>query len=177
MLSVFYSDLWRKKYCIITSKVWSYGKKFHRMRATNDFKCFSFQNAACSKEMKGVRGCRGLKSSPPPMTGIIIEIQHSTLSSLTQWSLHSIASCVCACCFNLSFLVLFCSHKSLPALFWFIYKECIELRQIITDENKLTKVKIYIALNSELRINTDFENTLIDYSKSVKLTKRSVLLT
>ena len=37
--------------------------------------------------------------SPPSHKTIIVEIQQLTLSSLTQCSLHSVASCVCACCY------------------------------------------------------------------------------
>ena len=38
------------------------------------------------------------------------------------------------------------------------------------------KNKIFIALNSEIRTNTEFKNTLTDHNKSDILTKRSVLL-
>ena len=36
------------------------------------------------------------------------------------------------------------------------------------------KVEIYISLNSEMRINTQFESTLITYTKSDVLTKNGV---
>ena len=38
------------------------------------------------------------------------------------------------------------------------------------------KVDVYIALNAEMRINTQFENTLANYIESDILTKRLVLL-
>ena len=38
------------------------------------------------------------------------------------------------------------------------------------------KVKTYIVSNSEMHINTQFKNTLTDYTKSIILTKRSLLL-
>ena len=38
------------------------------------------------------------------------------------------------------------------------------------------KVEIYIGVNSEMRINTHFKNTLTNYTKSDALTNRLVLL-
>ena len=52
----------------------------------------------------------------------------------------------------------------------------IKLWQIITYENDFLKVEIYIALSCEIRINTQFKNTLTNYTKSDILTKRLVLL-
>ena len=50
------------------------------------------------------------------------------------------------------------------------------LGQIITYEDDFMKAKIYIALNSEIRINTQFKNTLTNYTKSIIKTKNLVLL-
>ena len=50
------------------------------------------------------------------------------------------------------------------------------LWKIISYEGDFMKAKIYIVLVSEMSINTKFENTLTNYTKSDILTKISVLL-
>ena len=47
---------------------------------------------------------------------------------------------------------------------------------MITFEENFTKVKIYITVNFEMRINTQLKNTLTSYTKSDILTERFVLL-
>ena len=47
----------------------------------------------------------------------------------------------------------------------------IRLWKIIYEDNFM-KIKIYIALSSEMRINTQFKNTLTNYTESDILTKR-----
>ena len=79
--------LWVSLSYIKTSIVWSYWKKkLHRMRATGDVKSFSFQSAACSMARVWDETCRVRALEPPllpSMKSILVEIQHSTLSSLT----------------------------------------------------------------------------------------------
>ena len=47
---------------------------------------------------------------------------------------------------------------------------------MITYEDEFIKNEIYIALISEICINTEFVNTLVNYNKSDMLTKTLVLL-
>ena len=50
----------------------------------------------------------------------------------------------------------------------------IKLRQTIFYEGEFLKIKTYIALNYEMRINTQFENTITNYKKYI-LTIKMVL--
>ena len=59
-------------------------------------------------------------------------------------------------------------------LFGFLYKN--EALTIITYEDVFMKVKKYISLISEMHHNTQFKNTLTNYTKPDLLTKRLVLL-
>ena len=47
---------------------------------------------------------------------------------------------------------------------------------ILKFQEKLSKVKIYIAFSSEIRLNTHFKSNLTNYTKSDMLTKILVLL-
>ena len=52
----------------------------------------------------------------------------------------------------------------------------IKFRHFVTYEDDFIKIKIYINLNLDMRINTLFKNTLTNYNKSDILTKKLVLL-
>ena len=87
------------------------------------------------------------------------------------------ASCVYAFCFNFIFAVWANSNMFLPALFGSIYvNQTLTNSHLCTYEEIFVKVEIYIGLNSEMRINTQFESTLTNYTKSDMITKRLVLL-
>ena len=98
-------------------------KKLHRVRATGDVKRFSVQSAACHMDRASDKTWEdtGLETPPLPssMKRIIVEIQHLTLSYVTKFSLHTLATCVCASCLNFFFSSFSLQSQIFTCVVWF----------------------------------------------------------
>ena len=130
------------------------------------------------KNLSGNVGGLGTRSSPtPPMKHINVEMELVAACVIYDTIMVCIPSlsCVVASRFKFSFTVWACRH-------------CLQLRysvshtklkhwKIITYRGNCMKVKFQFALNNEICSNTQFENTLTNYTKSDIPTHRICVVT